>query len=196
MARVLLFALAFAISSSASTSAQPEQDKQFPTIKIPNFGQMDERFYRGAQPNESDYRSLAGLGITTIIDLRNDPTSYEERAAEAVGMRYVNIPMSDRLRPQDSQIERFLKTVSDPATGKFYVHCSGGRHRTGVVGAVYRYIFYKWNYEQVYREMKNYDFYTRWGHGALKDYIVNYYQQMKEGKIHTIAAAVSNAGNP
>ena len=29
------------------------------TIKIKNFGQMDERFYRGAQPKEKDYKDLA-----------------------------------------------------------------------------------------------------------------------------------------
>jgi hypothetical protein len=46
------------------------------------------------------------------------------------------------------------------------------------MGAVYRFNHYNWNFDQVYAEMKNYDFYTRWGHGNMKkfveDYAVNY----------------------
>src|SRR5215208_5187512 len=56
------------------------------TIKVKNFGQMDERFYRGAQPKPEDYKDLAALGIKTVIDLRDDPTKYEKPEAEAVGM--------------------------------------------------------------------------------------------------------------
>ena len=54
---------------------------------------MDERYYCGAQPEPGDYQALADLGIKTVVDLRNDPTDYEKSAAEAVGMKYVNIPM-------------------------------------------------------------------------------------------------------
>jgi protein tyrosine/serine phosphatase len=87
---------------------------------------------------------------------------------EALGMRYVNIPMDDKSYPKEDQIEAFLKLANDPATGKFFVHCAGGRHRTGVMGAVYRFTKYHWNYDQVYKEMKVYDFYTSWGHGDMK----------------------------
>ena len=72
-----------------------------------------------------------------------------------------------------------MKLVNDPATGKFYVHCAGGRHRTGVMGAVYRYNNYHWNYDQVYAEMKQYDFYTRFGHGDLKKYVEDYGQRIQ-----------------
>lgn len=143
-------------------------------VKIKNFGQMDDRFYRGAQPKEEDYKALAAIGIKTIIDLRNDPQDYEKREAEAAGMRYVNIPMSDKDYPETASIDQFLKLVDDPSTGKFYVHCAGGRHRTGVMGAVYRFNHYNWNYDQVYSEMKKFDFYSRWGHGDLKKFVQDY----------------------
>jgi hypothetical protein len=29
------------------------------SVKIKNFGQMDDRFYRGAQPDKKDYKDLA-----------------------------------------------------------------------------------------------------------------------------------------
>src|SRR5215471_7874279 len=154
----------------------------FPNVKIKNFGQMDDRFYRGGQPREEDYQALADLGIKTVIDLRDDPTSYEKSSVESLGMRYVNIPMSDSEYPKAAQIDTFLKLVDDPATCKFFVHCEGGRHRTGVMGAVYRFTHDGWNYDQAYAEMKSYDFYTRWGHGAMKQFVQDYWQQMQNAQ--------------
>ena len=143
-------------------------------VSIKNFGQMDDRFFRGAQPKEDEYSELAKLGIKTVIDLQIETKDYEKRQVEALGMKYVNIPMSDKDYPETSKIDEFLKLVNDPATGKFYVHCAGGRHRTGVMGAVYRFNLYNWNYDQVYAEMKKFDFYTRWGHGDMKKFVQDY----------------------
>jgi protein tyrosine/serine phosphatase len=177
---VLQFMAALAvIVATAALSFGKEPNAGFPGIKIKNFGQMNERFYRGAQPDKGDYKDLAALGIKTVIDLRDDPQSYEKRETEAAGMRYVNIPMSDKDYPRGENIAAFLKLVDQPATGKFFVHCAGGRHRTGVMGAVYRFTHDHWNYDQVYAEMKSYDFYTRFGHGAMKQYVEDYWSQMQ-----------------
>lgn len=173
----LIAILALAIAAAAQTSPL----KSASNIKIKNFGQMDERFYRGAQPKEKDYQDLAALGIKTVIDLCDHPKDYEKQAVEALGMRYVNIPMSDKNYPKEEQINAFMKLANDPATGKFYVHCAGGRHRTGVVGAVYRFTKYHWNFDQVYAEMKNYDFYTSWGHGDMKKYVEDYWARVQTG---------------
>lgn len=175
-----LFAASAILSLAAVASAQETTTTETPRVKIKNFGQMDDRFFRGAQPKEKDYKDLAQLGIRTIIDLRDDPEAYEKRMAESLGMTYINIPMIAKKYPTPEATELFLKTVNDPATGKFYVHCAGGRHRTGVMGAVYRFKFYNWNFDQVYKEMKQYDFYTRWGHGAFKDFVVDYSAQMQQ----------------
>lgn len=160
-----------------ATCAAQETPEKFASVHIKNFGQMDDRFYRGAQPKEQDYKDLAALGIKTIIDLTDDPKPYEKPLVESLGMRYVNIPMLGKQYPTTEATETFLKTVTDPKTGKFFVHCAGGRHRTGAMGAVYRYEFYKWNFDQVYQEMKKYDFYTSWGHGAFKDFVKDYYER-------------------
>ena len=171
-------ALALILALSA-VSFGKGHDGSFPNINIKNFGQMDERFYRGGQPNEEDYKELAALGIKTVIDLREDSQSYEKREVEALGMRYVNIPMVDKGYPKLDQVNQFLKLVEDPSTGKFFVHCAGGRHRTGVMGAAYRFNHNHWNFDQVYAEMKDYDFYTRFGHGKMKDFVQDYWQQIQ-----------------
>ncbi len=171
--------------------AKRHSDPAFANIKIRNFGKMDDRFYRGAQPEESDYKDLKALGVKTVIDLQDHPTSYEKRDVEALGMRYVAIPMSDSSYPKEEQIAAFLKVVNDPTTGTFFAHCAGGRHRTGVVGAVYRFNVNHWNYDQVYTEMQDYDFYTRFGHGDLKTFVEDYAKRMPATATRTAAAATA-----
>lgn len=186
---VLVAIVALFLGSASSALAQTVDTHN---IKIKNFGQMDDRFFRGAQPKQADYKQLAALGIHTVIDLTDDPKSYEKSSVEAVGMQYVNIPMSDKSYPESAKIDQFLKLVDDPSTGKFYVHCAGGRHRTGVMGAVYRFNHYNWNFDQVYAEMKNYDFYTRFGHGDMKKFVEDYAVsfQAKHAGAATGAAAI------
>ncbi len=166
--------VALVLTIGTAAVAKRHSDPTFSNINIKNFGKMDDRFYRGAQPNEQDYKDLKALGIHTVIDLTDSPKGYERRDVEALGMRYVNIPMSDSEYPKQASIDAFLKLVNDPSTGKFYAHCAGGRHRTGVMGAVYRFNVNHWTYDQAYAEMKNYDFYTRFGHGDLKTFVEDY----------------------
>jgi len=171
----VLFAVASLVLASSITAFSQDSNKaDISKVSIKNFGQMDDRFFRGGQPKENEYQELATLGIHTVIDLQDNPTSYEKRNVESLGMKYINIPMSDSTYPESAKIDQFLKLVDDSSTGKFYVHCAGGRHRTGVMGAVYRFNHYNWNYDQVYAEMKKYDFYTRWGHGDMKKFVQDY----------------------
>jgi protein tyrosine phosphatase (PTP) superfamily phosphohydrolase (DUF442 family) len=165
---------------SAAAFAKGNVGGAFPQVHIKNFGQMDERFYRGAEPKKSeDFQALKELGINTVIDLQEKPERDERGNVESLGMRYVNIPMVDKAYPKPEWVAAFMKTVDDPSTGKFFVHCAGGRHRTGSMGAVYRFEKYGWGYEQVYAEMKQYDFYTSWGHGDFKTFVEDYAKQMQ-----------------
>lgn len=180
---------AIALLAAIATVAisKGNSDAVFSNIKISNFGQMDERFYRGARPKQKDFQALRDLGIQTVIDL-TDNTPKEKGYVEALGMTYVNIAIPDKKDPSNEQIAQFLKLVNDPATGKFYVHCAGGRHRTGVMGAVYRFNNYQWNFDQVYAEMQNFDFYTSNGHGGQKRFVESYAQRI-QSEIATQAAA-------
>ena len=180
--------LAFGAASLGKTHSDPA----FSNIKISNFGKMDDRFYRGARPKQRDFANLKALGIRTVIDL-TDNTPEEKGYVEAQGMRYVNIAIPDKQDPSDAQIQQFLKLVDDPSTGKFYVHCAGGRHRTGVMGAVYRFNTYHWTFDQVYAEMLNFDFYTSNGHGGQKKYVENYWSRIQSNAANAAAAAAATA---
>src|SRR5215204_4136804 len=185
-----VFVLTFSTAGFAQTTPQT-----FPNVNIKNFGQMDERFYRGAQPLEGDYQTLKDIGVNTVIDLRNDPTAYEKAAVEALGMKYVNIPMSGWKSPQQKDVDAFLELVNNSETGKFYVHCKAGIHRTGVVGAAYRYTKYDWDYANVYKEMKNYNYSSGLVHGKLGSFVKKWGQRRADEKAASPPASVANSAS-
>ena len=45
--------------------------------------------------------------------------------------------------------------------------------------AVYRMEVDGWDVDRAYQEMKDYDFYTRFGHGCYKDYVYDYNRALK-----------------
>jgi tyrosine-protein phosphatase SIW14 len=180
--RAFVASFVIVLGFSVSVSFAQTLPSSIGNVKIRNFGQMDAHLYRGAQPKEDEYQSLKALGIKTVIDLQEKPTKYEKSAVEALGMAYINIPMDDTEYPKPEAVETFLKLMNDPSTGTVFVHCKGGKHRTGVMGAVYRFTKYGWSYDQVYQEMLNYDFYTKWGRQVMKDFVVDYAEKMKSEK--------------
>jgi protein tyrosine/serine phosphatase len=186
----VLAAFLLTLTLSAVSFAK-HAESAFPNIKIKNFGQMDDRFYRGARPKDSDFRDLASLGVKTVIDLTDNSRSYEEPAVKAAGLQYINIPMVDKSYPSLDQVNEFLRVVNDPATGKFFVHCAGGRHRTGVMGAVYRFNVDHWNYDQAYAEMVKYDFYSSNGHGKQKDFVQDYWNQFQAKQANHVVTATT-----
>src|SRR3954454_20337525 len=103
------FLLVLVLTAAGFSQTSPSKD--FPNIKISNFGRMDERFYRGAQPKKGSYEALKALGIHTIIDLQAKPKGYERTEVEALGMKYINIPMPGKEYPSDENVSLFLKTV-------------------------------------------------------------------------------------
>ena len=171
---VLILAI---VTTLTAVSAQTDAT-QFQNIKIKNFGQMDTNYFRGGQPKADQYDELVAIGINTIVDLRNDPEDYEKPTAESLGMKYINIPMDDAEYPSEASINRFLEVINDPANGKMFVHCKGGKHRAGVTGAVYRFTKYGWNYDQAYAEMLKFKFNTSWGRKVMKTFVQDYAAKM------------------
>lgn len=193
--RTLTFAILSVVFASFTVSAQTSRTSEsFPNIKIKNFGQMDTNYYRGGQPKRDQYQSLKDLGVNTIIDLRNDPTSYEKSTAEALGMKYINIPMDDAEYPSEATIAEFLRQISNDENGVMYVHCKGGKHRAGVTGAVYRFTKYGWNYDQVMDEMERFRFDTSWGRKVMKTFVQDYAAKMTQEHAASAAAANVNSG--
>jgi len=145
------------------------------TIRIDNFGQINPSYYRGAQPKDRDYADLKSLGVKTLINLTSDDADASEQAmAEHAGMKYIQIPMTTHQPPTSTQLAEFLKIVTDPANQPVYVHCVGGRHRTGVMTAGYRMTQNGWNADQAFAEMKQYKFGADFLHPEFKEFVYRY----------------------
>jgi tyrosine-protein phosphatase SIW14 len=122
---------------------------------ITNFARVNNRLYRGAQPNGDGISSLARLGVRTIINLRmtNDVWSAEEAEARALGITYTNVPMSGIGRPTDDQVAKVLSII-ETGSNPVFVHCQRGADRTGTIIACYRIQHDKWSSKQALQEAK------------------------------------------
>ena len=174
-------ALMLAAAISAPIAAAPADDATVvtatasPAVRIDNFARVDAHLYRGAQPQGRDFADLRALGVKTIVNLTSDDADPAERAmAEAAGLTYVHIPMTTHTVPTSAQLTQFLGLVNDSAGAPVYVHCVGGRHRTGVMAAVYRMTHDGWTGAQAFKEMKQYKYGADFLHPEFKEFVYGY----------------------
>jgi tyrosine-protein phosphatase SIW14 len=172
-------------SGIAGSGKKKEGARGGASTSIDNYGQVNAHIYRGSQPKDEEYQELAAAGIKTVLDLREDAKSGSKADAEQAGLQYVNLPLGDKEYPQADAAQHFLEIVNDQTNWPVYVHCAGGRHRTGSMIAVYRMTVDHWTLDQAYAEMKKYDFYTSGGHGCYKDYVNDYYRDL-QARVQTL----------
>ena len=178
----IFVALALGVISYARPKDKANSKANGSAVNVENFGQVTDFYYRGGQPRGEEYNQLAAIGIKTIIDLRDDPKDYARALTEQAGMKYVNLPLDDKDYPPPDAASKFLSLVNDRENWPVYVHCAGGRHRTGAMTAVFRMTVQGWDAGRAYEEMKDYDFYTRFGHKSMKRYVFDYYRGLKQAE--------------
>jgi tyrosine-protein phosphatase SIW14 len=171
-------ALFTAVSMASPLSAAQSASVAGPRIVIDNFSRVNDSYFRGAQPQGADYASLAALGVKTVINLTShDADASEPSMVERAGMTYLQIPMTTRVQPTEGQLATFLSVVNDPAKQPVYVHCVGGRHRTGVMTAVYRMTHDGWTPRAAFAEMKQFKFGADFLHPEFKAFVYAYQPQ-------------------
>ncbi len=140
---------------------------------IPNLRHVSDNIARGGQPDPEGIRLLQAAGVKTIVNLRSaesglvslfrrssgsgpviDPEiEREKKAAQELGMKFVQIPLDVFGHPDEQHFEQFLALVTNPQEGPTFVHCLHGRDRTGLMMAVYRVVCEGWEQEKAYAEM-------------------------------------------
>jgi protein tyrosine/serine phosphatase len=178
---LLMLALAGVLTSSSAqrvvTGPPP------PPRPIKNFGKVNDNYFRGSQPTQLQMSALKAMGVKTIIDLRKDYVPQARHWANELGLNYFNLPLLPGRAATKEQTEYFLRLVNDPANAPVYVHCKGGRHRTGAMTAAYRITHDGWTAEQALEEMKKYDFedgFLGGGPGAQKKFVFEFYERQKK----------------
>ncbi|HXL22161.1 MAG TPA: tyrosine-protein phosphatase [Candidatus Dormibacteraeota bacterium] len=166
------------------------QKLQIPGIK--NAGKLNGVLYRGAQPHEQSLAQLKTLGITTIVDLREEDAARretEKKEAESLGLKFVSIPVGGWSAPTNEQVAQFLALFRGKPDEKIFVHCHLGEDRTGVFVATYRMAIEKWRSEQALKEMYFFGFNGRW-HPAMSAFVRDFPARL------TTAPALANFKDP
>lgn len=124
---------------------------------VEHFYKVNGTLYRGAQPTEEGFESLAKLGVKTIIDLRetSDRSDWEEGIVRSAGMKYLAFPIAGLAAPSDRQIQDILKVLNDPSQGPVFVHCKRGKDRTGAIVACYRVQHDGWDNKKALKEARD-----------------------------------------
>ncbi len=169
---------AASLSGAAVLPAPPVAD-HIPLSGVGNFGRVAGNLYRGAQPSAEGFAELEKLGVGIVVNFRDEPSEQtkEQRAAEALGMRYVGIGWNARKEPSDAQVAEFLNLVRANAQSKIFVHCHWGADRTGVMVATYRIAEEHWTAEQALAEMKAFHLHFWLPH--LKHYVAGFPRRLE-----------------
>jgi protein tyrosine phosphatase (PTP) superfamily phosphohydrolase (DUF442 family) len=138
------------------------RDEKLSVDGISNFGRMNARLYRGAQPTAEGFANLRRFGVDVVVrlSLNEEAAESEQRLVESLGMSFVSLPWSTVHRPNDDQVATFLRLVRGHPDRTFFVHCKAGADRTGVFVAAYRIAFDRWTPDAAIDEMKAFRFRT------------------------------------
>ena len=133
------------IANRPKTWAQPVK-----LAGVPNLYRVSDALYRGDQPSPHGMENLKKLGLKTILNLRSFHSDRDEIGE--TGLAYEHIYMK-AWHPEEEDVVRFLKMVTDPKRAPVLVHCQHGADRTGTMIAVYRIAVQGWSKAEAIREM-------------------------------------------
>lgn len=136
---------------------EPPMARRISVVGVGNFAEVTPNLYRGAQPEQQGLKSLAKMGIKTIVDVRLTGADKEREHAKKLGMELIALPWHC-LFPKDEPVAKFLTYMRDHPDKKVFVHCRYGDDRTGMMIAAYRMAVERWTPEQARKEMNAFGF--------------------------------------
>jgi protein tyrosine/serine phosphatase len=158
--------------AKTSTSIVPVTSRQWATDVniegVPNCHKVSEDLYRGAQPSEEGMKQLEKFGIKTVVNLRAFHSDRDELKDANLSGEHISVKP---WHPEDEDVVRFLKIVTDKSRTPVFVHCQYGADRTGTMCAIYRIAVQGWSKDEAIEEMTkgNFGFHEIWTN--LVDYI-------------------------
>ncbi len=162
---VSLAALLHAAERDAKWATKVEQ------AGLPNLHRVATNLYRCAQPTADGLKAAEQLGIKTVISLRafhSDKDEVESTKLKTERIRF------NTWHPEDEDVVRFLKLVSNTNGGPYLVHCLHGADRTGTMIAIHRIAFEGWKKQDAIKEMTDGGF----GYHAVWTNLIKYLNEL------------------
>ena len=149
------FATFFVACGLARGAEHPAWATKLEKPGLPNLHRVSANLYRGAQPTAAGMRTLQEMGIKTVINLRGFHSDRKEAAGTGLTLAAISFKT---WHPDDKDVVRFLKLVTDRQREPIFVHCQHGADRTGLMIAIYRVAVEGWTKRDAIEEMTTGDF--------------------------------------
>jgi len=122
---------------------------------IYNYRRLAERLATAGQPTEAELVAVAQAGYAVVVNLALHDAEYslpdERRTVEALGMRYVHIPVA-WTHPLRSDLERFFDVMDELADLRVFVHCAANKRVSAFI-ALHRILHLGWERDAAFAEM-------------------------------------------
>ena len=152
-----VFAVASVAMSALLCAANPPDEwaKAVQAEGLPNLHKVSDELYRSAQPSAVGMVNAKDLGVKTVVNLRSFHSDRDEIGKTALAYEHLYFKT---WHPEEEDVVKFLKIVTDVKQTPVLVHCQHGADRTGTMCAIYRIVVLGWTKEDAVREMTTGDF--------------------------------------
>ena len=135
------------------------------TTGLPNLHRVSTDFFRSAQAGAAGFAAAEGLGIRSVISLRQ--TVDDAPLAKGTGLVLHRVPMKSRHVAElngDKVVQVMRLLYAGLKRGAVLVHCHHGADRTGLICALYRVLSQGWSREAAVQELISggYGFHPIW----------------------------------
>lgn len=132
---------------------------------VPNFHRVTPDLYRSAQPDATGFAGLAGMGIRSVLSMRQ--TVNDVPLAEGSGLMLSRVPMKSRhvAEKNGAKVVQAMRDLrAGLELGPVLVHCHHGADRTGLICALWRILYEGWSRQAAIDEMieGGYGFHPIW----------------------------------
>lgn len=145
-----------------------------------NFGRLYDVnsngsiIYRSGEVSKDTLKKFhSQLNIEYMINLRDDLSQEEEKEIMKSGITLAHYPMSDSKAPEGKVIDniKMILFKMDKSLINLIVCCAGGRHRTGLISAIYLVLFKNYTKKEAWKiNVEKYNWYDKAFLGFGKDH--------------------------
>jgi protein tyrosine/serine phosphatase len=154
-----------AVAEMAPAAVRPAAWAQpIPLAGVPNLHQVEENFYRSAQPDAKGFRALAmQYGLKSVVSLR--AFNSDAPLTRGLNLQLTRFPIHTWHIEREDVVGALRSLRLAMREGPVLLHCQHGADRTGLITALYRILYQGWSKQAAADEMLNgkFGYHAVWG---------------------------------